>query len=240
MPATPVSGKLLHESVEAKTNAMLIDDNTDPLNRHQTIHLRNTFSNTSSLEWELNVKPAGDSLEVNSSLTMCMSVMRRPDSSKAARREFESYASVLTKIARGWQPVGFVGVAFADRTIVREYHPIPVSIVSKIVPEQLQQGLRRNERMRVGYKLADQFEITPRFTEVWFSDLVTDQVLLEGATTFLTRLGSKPWPRSASTALLQIDHRRQLVLSVSEYTLFATVQMGRPRDSTLRCKSRCP
>jgi hypothetical protein len=211
----PVSGELSEESIETASFAMLIDDNTDPLNRHQSIHQRSTFSNTSSLEWQLNVRPAFGTYEIESNLTMCMLVMRHHDPSNSARRAFESYASVLAKLADGWQAIGFVGVTFEDSP-KREYHPNPLSIVSQINPLHLRRGLQRIDRVKVGYKLADAFDIKPRFSEVWFTDLMTDDDLLQGASKFLSGLGSKPWPKRASTGLVQIDERGQLVLSVSE------------------------
>ncbi|POA78680.1 hypothetical protein [Pseudomonas sp. DP16D-R1] len=189
----PKTGEILKDGVQTGAFVMLSDgaDPSNPMTKH--LLLQNTFTSFSSLEWKLNVKPAFGTFEVESELNVYKDVSPRNSVFNSDRESFESYAAVLEKLTLGWEPIGYVGLSVGEGNDDGNYHPTPVSIACQIKPEQFESRIRRCERVKLGYEIADEFDATMKFTPVFFNQSINDAALSEAAADFLTELGPKPW-----------------------------------------------
>lgn len=189
----PKTGEILNDGVETGAFVMLTDD--DDLYSPKTKHilLQHTFTAFNSLEWKLEVRPSLGTFEVESGLTVYKDVSPRDGVFNNDRDSFESYAAVLEKLTQGWEPIGYVGLSVGEGNDDGNYHPTPVSIVCQVEPDQFSSRNRRCERVKLGYKIADTFGVTMKFTPDFFNESIADSAVLEAATDFLTGLGPKPW-----------------------------------------------
>ncbi|EPA99480.1 hypothetical protein [Pseudomonas sp. G5(2012)] len=189
----PKTGEILKDGVKTGAFVMLSDgdDPSNPMAKH--VLLQHTFRPFSPLEWKLNVKPALGTFEVESELTVYKDVSPRNGVFDNDRKSFESYAAVLEKLTQGWEPIGYVGLSVGEGNDDGKYHPTPISIVCKVKPEQFDSRSRRCERVKLGYKIADELGATMKFTPAFFNQSITDTALSEAAADFLVELGPEPW-----------------------------------------------
>lgn len=222
------TGEILKDGVKTGAFVMLSDgdDPSNPMTKH--VLLQHTFSPFNSLEWKLNVKPALGSFEVESVLSVYKDVSPRNSLFNNDRESFESYAAVLEKLAQGWEPIGYVGLSVGEGNDDGNYHPTPVNIVCQVEPEQFESRIRRCERIKLGYEIADEFGATMKFTPAFFNQSITDSALSEAAADFLTALGPKPWNLLCSSKpIMRVNNDVEMYFQLKHLVLSAETRSAR-------------
>ncbi len=192
----PTTGVISPHTVNTEAYATVTaGDGQRYLNGERSFRMLRIGSRTHSFNWDLRVFLDTEGYKVTSEITSYGDVLPSTLQYSAQRKAFESYGRVLDQIAAGWKPVGFICLSFEDGSATRQFHPTPVEMRNLISSADLERLLKRKARALLGYKLADQFNVLIRFTELFFHSMLTDQMIENAFSGFFTDLAPPPLSR---------------------------------------------
>ncbi|MEW5511937.1 HNH endonuclease [Pseudomonas asiatica] len=180
-----------------------------------------TAHRASNLNWHLNVILKDGECLTESTLRMGRPIMPRNSHEYHERAEVEAYSKVLEKLASGWEPVGFVGLEAGGWSEPKNVHPEAFPIRSEITDEQLEKAILRCAKAKLGYELADTWDLCFCFNEVFFSDALEEGLIRKASEDMLAKLGPGPYPLYIqSEQIIALNHRFGVRLTIKHGHLF--------------------
>jgi hypothetical protein len=180
-----------------------------------------TAHRASNLNWHLNVILKDGECRTESTLRMGRPIMPRNSHEYHERAEVEAYSKVLEKLAGGWEPVGFVGLEAGGWSEPQNVHPEAFPIRSEITDEQLEKAILRCAKAKLGYELADTWDLCFCFNEVFFSDALDEGLIRKASEDMLAKLGPGPYPLyTQSEQIIALNHRFGVRLTIKHGHLF--------------------
>ncbi|HGM8087213.1 TPA: HNH endonuclease [Pseudomonas aeruginosa] len=185
------------------------------------LEINHTAHQTSNLNWQLKVHIKDGVCRTNSTMSMWKHITPGRSYESHKREEVEAYFQVLEKLAAGWEPIGFVGLEPGKWSEPDTVHPEAFSIQSEITPEQFANALHRCAKVKLGYELADTWELEFRFNDAFFLEVLDETSIRSASKALRAKLGSGPYPLYAcGENVVAVNERYSLRLCVNHGSLY--------------------
>lgn len=217
----PESGEIAEPFVWARSRCASLYDYNVVTGEQVYLDIDHTAHRSSNLDWHLNVLIKDGECRTESSLRMWRRITPRNSHEYHERAEVEAYSQVLEKLASGWEPVGFVGLEAGDWSEPESAHPEAFPIRCAFTEEQINKAIQRCAKAKLGYELADTWDLSFYFTDVFFSDALDESTIRKASEDMLAKLGPAPYPLFAqSEQIVALNHRYGVRLTIKHGQLF--------------------
>lgn len=196
------------------------------------LDIDHTAHRASNLDWHLNIAIRDGECRTESILRMWRPITPRNSHEYTERAEIEAYAQVLERLASGWEPFGFVGLEAGEWSDPESAHPEGFAIRCAFSEEQLNKAIDRCTRVRLGYELADIWDLGFYFTDEFFSEALDEQTIRKASEGMLAKLGPAPYPI--------FDQSEQIVALNNHYGIRLTIKQGKLFFEQVRSRNPPP
>ncbi|QHF37346.1 hypothetical protein PspS34_03415 [Pseudomonas sp. S34] len=205
----PETGELALEAVDLKATIMC---KYNPTSSQGDVFLR--ASTVGGVKWLMEISGRPDAFTIASEMKLGTyywpESTRQPPTLFREREAFESYATLIDRIAAGWDIVGRIGLRSTEERIKDNLHPGVFGISLVHGQDRLQEVQRACRKVRLAYELADKWDV-----EVYIGNLLDLRIdaatfreavdrIMEGGPGLTHAIGDRLW--------LSDDQRRCLVV----------------------------
>ncbi|MFC5458813.1 hypothetical protein [Massilia niabensis] len=197
-------------------------------NKQLTIRVSSSRKRVSDLDWQLNISILNDDYRAESVLKTHGAIAPQDIRDDHEWSQFCAYARVISRLAEGWEPIGFVSQRSNDCNDVRWIHPEPFEIEMRISPEELAELQYRCNKAVLARELSFQWGCRFVFTHDYFDRALTELMIRAASAQLLYQQASPSWPPvNRIGPLVQIQAREVYFSNRSGDIMFDTSPIPR-------------